>query len=73
MSFSIFVVCRYFVFYSEGIASCEAQEKQNEHMELLHRIALSVESLASSTASALEGLNKNQETLTSILTKLINK
>ncbi|XP_069670599.1 uncharacterized protein [Periplaneta americana] len=49
------------------------REEQNQQLEVLHRIAASVESLAASTAGALESLAKTQETLSNILMHLVNK
>ncbi|PSN40338.1 hypothetical protein C0J52_17056 [Blattella germanica] len=53
--------------------SAGLKEEQNKHLELLTRIATSMECMAAATTSALESLSKNQETLTNILIHLTNK
>lgn len=47
--------------------------EQNRQLEVLNRIASSVDSLASSVASAFETLAKHQETMNNILMQLVSK
>ncbi|KDR13297.1 hypothetical protein L798_12228 [Zootermopsis nevadensis] len=47
--------------------------EQNQHLEVLNRIASSVDSLAASAASAFESLARHQETMSNILMQLVNK
>jgi len=48
-------------------------EEQKQQLEVMNRIASSMESFAMAAAGALESLAKNQETLYNILLHLVNK
>jgi phosphoribosyl-dephospho-CoA transferase len=48
-------------------------EEQKQQLEMMNRIASSVESFAMAAAGAVESLAKNQETLNDILVHLENK
>lgn len=47
--------------------------EQNRQLEALNRIAASVDSLATSVASAFESLTRHQETMNNILMQLVSK
>jgi len=53
---------------------CDSEQlEQSQQLEILNRIASSVESLAASAASAFENLARHQETMNNILMQLVSK
>jgi hypothetical protein len=53
---------------------CDSEHlEQTRQLEVLNRIASSVDSLAASAASAFESLARHQETMSNILMQLVNK
>jgi hypothetical protein len=61
-----------FLFESEEL-NVKQHEKQKQQLEVMNRIASSVEGFAMAAAGAVESLAKNQETLYNILLHLVNK
>jgi hypothetical protein len=58
---------------SEEVFMNQSEEQQQQQLEVMNRIASSMESLATATTGVLETLARHQETLNSILLQLINK
>lgn len=53
---------------------CDSEQlEQSQQLEILSRIASSVESLAASAANAFENLARHQETMNNILMQLVSK
>jgi hypothetical protein len=53
---------------------CDSEQlEQSQQLEILGRIASSVESLAASASSAFENLARHQETMNNILMQLVSK
>jgi hypothetical protein len=53
---------------------CDSERlEENRQLEVLNRIASSVDSLAASVASAFESLSRHEETMNNILMKLVSK
>jgi hypothetical protein len=53
---------------------CDSERlEQNRQLEVLNRIASSVDSLAASVTSAFESFARHQETMNNILMQLVNK
>lgn len=53
---------------------CDSERlEQSRQLEALNRIASSVDSLATSVASAFESLTRHQETMNNILMQLVSK
>jgi hypothetical protein len=53
---------------------CDSEHlEHSQQLEVLNRIASSIDSLATSAASAFENLARHQETMNNILMQLVNK
>jgi hypothetical protein len=58
---------------SEEVIMNQSEEQLQQQIEVMNRIASSMENLASAATGVLETLARNQETLNNILSQLINK